>query len=198
MRLAMILFSVLRVAQGQESGMALVEAAKQQIGVTIYYDGSYRKLAYPGGDAPLERGVCTDVVVRAYRRLGIDLQALIHRDMVSNWTAYPNPWRAKAPDRNIDHRRVPNQARFFSRHGETLPISGEAALYRAGDLVTWMLPGGLPHIGIVSDARGDSGAPTIVHNIGNGTRLEDMLFSYRITGHFRYAPDRLRSRSVHP
>ncbi|MDP2877551.1 MAG: DUF1287 domain-containing protein [Holophaga sp.] len=188
MRLAVILFSVLRIAQGQESGMTLVEAAKQQIGVTIYYDGSYRKLAYPGGDVPLERGVCTDVLIRAYRKIGIDLQVLVHRDMVNHWSAYPNPWRTKGPDRNIDHRRVPNLARFFARYGETLPISRDAAAFRAGDIVTWMLPGGLPHIGIVSDIKGDSGAPAIVHNIGNGTRIEDHLFSYKITGHFRYSP----------
>jgi uncharacterized protein YijF (DUF1287 family) len=176
------------VLRAGDSAMALVQSAKRQIGVTLHYDGSYRKLAYPGGDVPMDRGVCTDVLIRAYRNLGIDLQPRVHEDMVRNWSGYPNSWGAKGPDRNIDHRRVPNLACFFSRFGETLAVTHEAGSYLPGEIVIWMLPSGLPHIGIVGDAKGPSGAPLVIHNIGQGTRMEDILFAYRITGHVRYFP----------
>lgn len=165
----------------------LIQAAKEQIGVTTQYDGRYVRIPYPGGDVPQEGGVCTDVLIRAYRHLGIDLQRKVHEDMVAAWSAYPNPWRMRRTDRSIDHRRVPNLATFFRRHGTTLATTREA-VYRPGDLVTWLLPGGLPHIGIVSDQHSQAGVPLILHNIGRGTQLEDMLFSYRITGHYRYFP----------
>lgn len=165
----------------------VVTAAKKQIGVTLLYDASYQRLAYPGGDVPAERGVCTDVVIRALRETGIDLQELVHRDMEAAWKAYPHStWGLKRPDPNIDHRRVPNLAVFFSRHGQSLPVSKNASDYAPGDIVTWTVPPGLPHIGLVADVRTPSGVPLVIHNIGAGTRMEDRLFAYPITGHYRY------------
>ena len=175
-------------AFGQRPGTALVEAAREQIGVTRHYDGSYRRLAYPGGDAPLDRGVCTDVVVRAYRRLGIDLQRLVHEDMRRAWAAYPKLWGLTRPDRNIDHRRVPNLAIFFSRRGRSLPVTSAPQDYPPGHLVTWRLPSGVPHIGIVSDRRSEAGVPLVIHNIGRGAVEEDILLRFTVTGHYEYAP----------
>ena len=169
-----------------DAPMRLDQAARAQLGVTVRYDGRYERLAYPGGDVPIERGVCTDVVIRAYRKLGIDLQALVHRDMADNWAAYPHLWGLKAPDANIDHRRVPNLATWFTRHGKSLPPSSGAGAYLPGDMVTWMVPPRLPHIGIVSDQKSAAGVPLIIHNIGRGTRVEDVLFAFPITGHYRY------------
>ena len=166
----------------------LVDSAMAQIGVTTAYDGRYLRIPYPGGDVPRDRGVCTDVVIRAYRNLNIDLQQRVHDDMRTAWNAYPNPWRMRGPDTNIDHRRVPNLQIFFARMGASLPVSMDAATYRAGDVVSWRLPQGLPHIGIVSGSRTPKGVPLVIHNIGEGTRLEDILFLYRITGHYRYFP----------
>lgn len=193
MRLTILLFSATTALLGEVPGVALANAAKQQIGVTLHYDSGYRRLSYPGGDLPMDRGVCTDVIIRAYRTFGIDLQVLVHQDMVSNWNTYPNPWRAKGPDRSIDHRRVPNLVRFFSRFGKTLPNISNAGSYLPGDIVTWTLPGGLPHIGIVGDVTGNSGAPMVIHNIGNGTKMEDILFSYKVKGHYRCPPGSLAS-----
>ena len=164
---------------------ALASAARSQVGVTREYDGSYARLAYPGGDVPIERGVCTDVLIRAYRGLGADLQVLVHEDLSANWDRYPHGW-GPAPDRNIDHRRVPNLETFFRRHAEVLPVTTRAADYRMGDIVSWRLQNGLPHIGIVS--RADAAAPLVIHNIGQGAREEAVLFDYKIVGHFRYAP----------
>jgi len=164
----------------------LVAAARTQIGMTVHYDGSYQRIAYPNGDVPLDRGVCTDVVIRAYRALGVDLQKRVHEDMRRAWKAYPSNWGMKGPDRNIDHRRVPNLATFFRRHGTALKPSAQPQDYQAGDIVTWRLPQGLPHIGIVANARSPSSAPLIIHNIGAGTQLEDVLFAFPITGHYRY------------
>lgn len=163
-------------------------AAREQIGVTVLYDPSYRQLAYPGGDVPIERGVCTDVVVRAFRRIGIDLQALVHRDMRAAWKTYPHPagWGSTRPDPNIDHRRVPNLATFFARHGQSLPPSRTPADYAPGDIVTWTVPPGLPHIGLVADLRSPAGVPLVIHNIGAGTRMENRLFAWPLTGHYRY------------
>ena len=163
----------------------LVAAARGQVGVTLGYDGSYARLKYPGGDVPIERGVCTDVLVRAYRALGVDLQVLVHEDLSANWSRYPHAW-GPAPDRNIDHRRVPNLETWFRRRAEVLPISRRAEDYAAGDIVSWRLANGLPHIGIVS--RADPAEPLVVHNIGAGAREEPVLFAYRIVGHFRYVP----------
>ena len=163
----------------------VVAAARSQVGVTLGYDGSYARLEYPGGDVPIGRGVCTDVLIRAYRALGADLQVLVHEDLSANWSRYPHGWGA-APDRNIDHRRVPNLETFFRRHAEVLPVSTRATDYATGDIVSWRLANGLPHVGIVS--RADPMAPLVVHNIGAGAREEAVLFAYKIVGHFRYAP----------
>jgi uncharacterized protein YijF (DUF1287 family) len=166
----------------------LLSAASAQIGVTLFYDPRYTRIGYPGGDVPIERGVCTDVVIRAYRALGVDLQQRVHDDMTRHWSAYPKLWGLRAPDRNIDHRRVPNLATYFTRHGKSLRVSqSDASLYAAGDIVTWRLQSGVPHIGLVTGERRD-GRPLIVHNIGAGTQIEDMLFDYTITGHYRFEP----------
>lgn len=165
----------------------LVKATKEIVNPNIRYDPSYVRLDYPGGDVPADRGVCTDVVIRAYRKLGIDLQKEVHQDMKANFSAYPTRWGMKTTDRNIDHRRVPNLMTFFSRHGEVLPKSQKAEDYRPGDIVCWDLPGNLPHIGIVIDqkVRGTN-RYLVVHNIGGGQVPEDILFRFKITGHYRY------------
>jgi uncharacterized protein YijF (DUF1287 family) len=155
----------------------------------IRYDGRYRSIPYPNGDVPAEIGVCTDLVIRSYRALGVDLQQLVHEDMKAHFSAYPDRWGLSAPDPNIDHRRVPNLEVFFARHGERLPISADPVDYLPGELVTWNL-GPLPHIGIVSPERtADGRRPLIVHNIGRGPELEDMLFDDPIAGRYRYIPD---------
>ena len=165
----------------------LVHAAVAQTTSRVVYDGSYRRIDYPGGDVPADRGVCTDVVVRAYRAVGIDLQQQVHEDMRAAFDAYPKLWGLRKPDSNIDHRRVPNLQTFLRRRGADLSVSQDARNYRVGDLVTWMLPGNLPHIGIVTDRLSTDGKrPLIVHNIGRGPAVEDMLFDYPITGHYRY------------
>lgn len=164
----------------------LVAAAVAQTASRVTYDGSYRRIPYPGGDVPPSVGVCTDVVIRAYRAVGIDLQAKVHEDMRRAFRSYPQLWGMTGPDTNIDHRRVPNLQTFFRRHGTELQVTRDASAYLAGDLVIWMLPGNLPHIGIVTDQDAASGAPMIVHNIGRGPEVEDMLFAYPITGHYRY------------
>jgi uncharacterized protein YijF (DUF1287 family) len=162
-----------------------VASARKQVGVTLIYDPAYVRLPYPGGDVPQERGVCTDVVIRALRPQGLDLQKAVHEDMRAHFGLYPKKWGLRAPDRNIDHRRVPNLQTWFARQGWSLRPTREASNYRPGDLVTWMLPGNLPHIGIVSDRRSLTGTPLIIHNIGRGTREENILFDYPITGHYR-------------
>jgi uncharacterized protein len=165
----------------------LVGAARQQTLVAVRYDGSYTRIAYPMGDVPSDRGVCTDVVIRAYRSIGIDLQVLVHEDMRANFSSYPRLWGLSRPDTNIDHRRVPNLQRFLQRAGAALPRSEGSSAFKAGDIVTWMLPGNLPHIGVVSDREaGGASRPLIIHNIGAGPKEEDMLFAYPITGHYRY------------
>lgn len=167
----------------------LAEAALERTHHQVTYHGAYYAIAYPNGDVPKNIGVCTDVVIRSYRSLGIDLQRLVHEDMKQFFHAYPSKriWGLTRPDKNIDHRRVPNLQTFFSRHGETLALSSNPKNFQAGDLVTWVLPGNLPHIGIVSNQISKiSGNPLIVHNIGNGPELEDALFSYKMTGHYRF------------
>jgi len=182
--------AVLAPAAAEDQGSTIrqvLEGAYRQVGVTLHYDGRYQAIPFPGGDVPRERGVCTDVIVRAYRDAGIDLQVLVHRDMSRTFEAYPRRWGLSRPDPNIDHRRVGNLATFFRRHGETLPVSSRPEDFRAGDMVTWRLPSGRPHIGLVSDRVRD-GRPLVVHNVGAGVQVEDVLFSYVITGHFRYDP----------
>lgn len=168
----------------------LVNAAIERTNHNITYDGRYFSIAYPNGDVPQHLGVCTDVVIRSYRALGIDLQKLVHEDISAHLSAYPSNriWGLSKPDKNIDHRRVPNLRTFFRRHGEELKPSKKAIDYHAGDLVTWRVAGNLPHIGIVTDQKSSQGTPLIVHNIGMGPQLEDMLFSYPITGHYRFSP----------
>ncbi len=186
---ACLMLLSLSVVHAQSFERSLVEAALERTLHQVRYDGSYRKIGYPGGDVPDDVGVCTDLVIRAYRALGVDLQRQVHEDMASNFSAYPSKriWGLKTTDRNIDHRRVPNLQAFLRRHGRVLPVSNNPHDYAAGDLVTWMLPGNLPHIGIVTDRKsGLGGRPLVVHNIGAGPVLEDMLFEYRITGHYRY------------
>ncbi len=166
---------------------ALVSAAESQIGETVIYDPAYVQLDFPGGDVPRRRGVCTDVVIRALRDAhGIDLQLLVNADMKPAFAAYPAKWNLSRPDTNIDHRRVPNLRRYFERAGAELRVSDDARDYLPGDIVTWKLPGNLDHIGIVTDRPNRDGTrPLIVHNIGAGTRLQDMLFLYDINGHYR-------------
>jgi uncharacterized protein YijF (DUF1287 family) len=165
----------------------VIEGAKKQVGVTRGYDGSYRRIAYPNGDVPREVGVCTDVIVRAYRHAGVDLQVLVHEDMKAHFSKYPKNWGLRRPDTNIDHRRVPNLATFFTRRGAKLPVTRRGADYRPGDIVTWRLSSGVPHIGLVSDVRvPNTDRYLVVHNIGAGAQLEDELFAHELTGHFRW------------
>jgi hypothetical protein len=163
----------------------LVLDARKQVGVTLSYDPVYRRLSYPGGDVPQTTGVCTDVVIRALRQQGLDLQEAVHRDMRAHFALYPKHWGLSRPDSNIDHRRVPNLMTWFKRQGWSQPVSREASAYLAGDIVTWDLGRGLTHIGIVSDRQSPAGVPLILHNIGRGTQEEDILFAYAITGHYR-------------
>ncbi|MDN3451995.1 MULTISPECIES: DUF1287 domain-containing protein [unclassified Psychrobacter] len=183
------LLSLAQLTQAAEpisNGGKLAHDAKKQIGITTSYDPAYRKLEFPRGDVPIESGVCTDVVIRAYRLQNIDLQQLVNHDMKSNWSAYPKNWGLKSTDKNIDHRRVPNLEAFFERHGQTLSITDKDS-FQAGDVVTWRLPNSnLPHTGIVSDKKTADGTPLIIHNIGRGTQEENILFAYPIHKHFRY------------
>ncbi|MBE6418419.1 MAG: DUF1287 domain-containing protein [Akkermansiaceae bacterium] len=166
----------------------LPEAARRQIGITVDYDPSYVTLSYPGGDVAQESGVCTDVVIRAMRLLGLDLQKAVHEDMKRNFSAYPSRkiWGLKRPDKNIDHRRVPNLQTYFNRRGWSVAITQNPADYLPGDIVTCMLMGdSIPHMMIVSDRKNKEGVPLVIHNIGGGTQEEDELFSFTLTGHYR-------------
>ena len=154
---------------------------------SVIYDGSYRTLSYPGGDVPADRGVCTDVVIRAYRKMAIDLQKEVHEDMAKRFGEYPQIWGLKSPDSNIDHRRVPNLMTFFDKFGKKLPLSTDPIDYSPGDIVCWDLGGGITHIGIVSAEKSISGKRyLIIHNIGAGQVTEDCLFSFKIIGHYQY------------
>lgn len=173
----------------QEFLQKLVAAAIERTNHSVRYDPGYLAIAYPGGDVPAESGVCTDEVIRVYRALGIDLQKEVHEDMAGNFALYPSRriWKLEHPDTNIDHRRVPNLMVFFSRKGEALPITRSAKDYRPGDLVTWGLGHGLTHIGIVVDRKDWLSRRFMMeHNIGAGPKIEDVLFDWKITGHYRY------------
>ena len=160
----------------------VIAGARQQVGVTRGYDPSYRRLAYPMGDVPRETGVCTDVIIRAYRHAGLDLQQLVHEDMKRNFSAYPKNWGMRGPDSNIDHRRVPNLTTFFTRRGGKLAVTRRGADYKPGDVITWRLSSGVPHIGLVSDVRArGTDRYLVVHNIGAGAQIEDVLFAYEVT-----------------
>jgi len=166
----------------------LVRAARQQIGVTVIYDGSYHVLDYPGGDVPMERGVCTDVIVRALRAArSLDLQKLVHEDMSAHFETYSTRRGpgSRAPDASIDHRRVPNLMTWFKRAGYGRRVSSQASDYLPGDVVAWNLGGNILHVGIVSDRKAVNDVPLVIHNIGAGTREEDILFRFAIIGHYR-------------
>ena len=187
---ALILALGLSQADASAFFQDLSDQALKRTEFTVVYDGAYVAIDYPNGDVPANRGVCTDVVIRSYRALGFDLQQAVHEDMSKAFGAYPAKriWGQNKPDSNIDHRRVPNLQTYFQRHGHALSISTNADDYRPGDLVTWMLPGNLPHIGIVVERYSRQGLPMVVHNIRRGPQLEDILFSYPITGHYRFKP----------
>jgi len=165
----------------------LVQAAFAQIGETTVYDAAYVKLDFPGGDVPMDRGVCTDVVIRALRKEGVDLQVLVHDDIAKATEAYPHDWPGPVPDANIDHRRVPNLMVFFKREGKQVPVTTVETDYLPGDFVVWRLPSGLLHVGVVTD-RDAPGTkrPMMVHNIGDGAQCEDVLFRFTQVGHYRW------------
>ncbi len=164
----------------------LVKAAQGQVGVTTSYDPAYVSMKYPGGDIALEKGVCTDVVIRALRKKGHDLQKLVHEDMKKNFSKYPKNWGLKKTDRNIDHRCVPNLQRYFERRGIKMAVTKDKMDYLPGDLVTCTVAGRLPHIMIVSDRKTKEGVPLVIHNIGSGAQEEDRLFEFPLTGHYRW------------
>ena len=165
----------------------LSNAAIQLTRHKVTYDPAYFSIPYPNGDVPSDKGVCTDVIIRAYQALGIDLQKEVHEDMKVNFNLYPKIWGLTKPDKNIDHRRVPNLMTFFTRHGEVKPISNNAEDYLPGDIFCWNLGGAITHIGLVVDKKSaDQQRYLIVHNIGGGQVLADCLFNYKIVGHYRY------------
>ena len=175
-------------ATPRHSAQGLISAARRQIGVTVNYDPSYTTLAFPGGDVPRSKGVCTDVLIRAYRdAFALDLQALVNADMRRGFAAYPHRWGLRGPDRSIDHRRVPNLATFFMRQHARLPIPQDPNEWQPGDIFTSLIDGRLPHTGIVSDRRPGGQAGYVIHNIGSGAREEPALFRYPLTGRYRWA-----------
>ena len=183
----LFLFNILLLSGQSDFYARLADSAILLTQHKVIYDPGYYAIDYPNGDVPDDRGVCTDVIIRTYRMFGIDLQKEVHEDMQIHFDQYPNKWGLSKPDKNIDHRRVPNLMVFFSRHGYVVPISDTPADYLPGDIVCWDLGGGIPHIGIVEDILSEDGKRNmIVHNIGAGQVLADCLFEYRITGHYRY------------
>lgn len=182
------IFSVL-AASPVFADQALVEAAQDRLKQRVTYNGAYLKLDYPGGDVPANIGVCTDVLIRSYRAAyGFDFQKAVHEDMRANFSAYPKNWGLKRTDRNIDHRRVPNLETYLTRQGASLGISREPSDFLPGDIVSWRLAGRLPHIGIVSDRKAADGTPLIIHNVGAGPSEDNVLFLYKMNGHFRFIP----------
>lgn len=183
----LFIISSFRITAQTDFYSRLSDAAIELTYQSVAYDPSYFSISYPNGDIPANLGVCTDVIIRAYRKLGIDLQKEVHKDMKSNFNLYPKNWNMNKPDRNIDHRRVPNLMTFFSRFGEALVISNKAEDYSPGDIVCWNLSGGITHIGFVVNKKSRNGKRyLIVHNIGAGQVLEDCLFDFKIIGHYRY------------
>jgi uncharacterized protein len=167
--------------------VSLSEIALSIVDPSILYDPGYFSIPYPNGDVPANKGVCTDVIIRAYRKLGIDLQQQVHEDMQANFDVYPKNWGLKKTDTNIDHRRVPNLMTFFERYGKVKQITPNAQDYLPGDIVCWNLGGGITHIGIMVNKRSSDGIRLLVlHNIGRGQVLEDILFGYKIIGHYTY------------
>jgi len=187
--LALVLFlsCYFGFSQASSNKTNLVKAALELTKDKVTYDPSYFSIDYPNGDVPSNKGVCTDVVIRAYRKIGIDLQKNVHLDMKANFNKYPKLWGLKTTDRNIDHRRVPNLMTYFKRKGEEKSISTKAKDYVAGDIVCWNLGGAITHIGIVVNKKSKDGKRNlIVHNIGGGQVVQDCLFSFKIIGHYRY------------
>lgn len=189
MRLLNLLLLLVLSCSGFAQTKSLSDCAIELTHQEVVYDPSYFSIPYPNGDVPSGKGVCTDVIIRAYRMQGYDLQKEVHEDMRSNFSVYPKNWGLNGPDRNIDHRRVPNLMCFFKRMGAELAISKTPSNYLAGDIVCWNLGGGITHIGIVIDQKSSSGTPLIVHNIGAGQVIEDCLFNFRIIGHYRFKPN---------
>ena len=182
-----VLLLSLAPLSAQDPGAKIVTAARKQVGVTLSYDPAYVSLGYPNGDVPREKGVCTDVVIRALRDgLSQDLQKLVHEDMKANFSAYPKNWGLSKPDKNIDHRRVPNLQAYFKRSGYKVDDTKDVTKFLPGDLVTCTVPPHLPHVMIVSDKKTAEGVPLVIHNIGAGAREEDVLFTYPLTGHYRW------------
>ena len=182
-----ILLICCKISAQDDFALKLNNAAIDLTKQNVTYDSKYFSIEYPNGDIPKDKGVCTDVIIRAYRKLGIDLQKEVHEDMISNFDKYPQQWGLKHTDTNIDHRRVPNLMTFFSRYGETKSITTNPADYLPGDIVTWDLGEGIPHIGIVINKKSsDNNRFLVVHNIGNGQEISDCLFSFKITGHYYY------------
>ncbi len=193
MRFIKLLFPFLLIciaANAQEKfSIQLSNAAKELTAQKVQYDPSYYTIPYPMGDVPSNKGVCADVVIRAYRKIGIDLQQLIHEDMSKYFSTYPHNWGLQKTDKNIDHRRVPNMMKYFDRYGINLPISLNDKDYQPGDIVCWLINNKLPHIGIVVNVRSTlSKRYLIVHNVGAGQVMEDCLFRYPINGHYVFKP----------
>jgi uncharacterized protein YijF (DUF1287 family) len=182
-------FACLKQVEAQEAfQLKLAQEARKLTNDQVTYDPQYFKIAYPNGDVPADKGVCTDVIIRAYRKMGIDLQRLVHEDMKAHFGLYPKNWGLKSTDKNIDHRRVPNLMVFFERKGQKLSISKKAEDYKPGDIVCWNLGGGITHIGIVSNQLSeDKKRYKIIHNVGAGQVLEDFIFNYKIIGHYRFS-----------
>jgi hypothetical protein len=183
-----ILILISSLTYGQETGVKnLSDAALELTKQKVTYDPSYFSISYPNGDIPSNKGVCTDVVIRAYRKIGIDLQKEVHEDMKSNFNLYPKNWGLKSTDKNIDHRRVPNLMKFFERKGTVKIKSTNPNDYIPGDIICWNLSGGITHIGIVVNKKSiDKKRYLVVHNIGGGQVLEDCMFNYKIIGHYSY------------
>jgi uncharacterized protein YijF (DUF1287 family) len=183
-RLALVAISILAALPSYAAhGPQLARAALDQVGVTTRYDPAYTSLRYPGGDVPRDRGVCSDVVVRSFRAIGVDLQVQVHEDMKRAFRSYPRRWGLTRPDPNIDHRRVANLMTYFDRRGRSLPLR---ARFEPGDVVAWRLPNGLLHIGVVSSDRATPTRPLVVHNIGSGAQNEDVLEAFTVIGHYRW------------
>lgn len=189
MKIKIIVFLLLSLTGKAQTGFyqQLSECALELTQDKVVYDPAYFSIDYPNGDVPENKGVCTDVVIRAYRKLDIDLQKKVHEDMKANFALYPKIWGLKSTDKNIDHRRVPNLMKFFERHGTINKITQNPEDYQPGNIVCWSLGDGLTHIGIVSNKKSRDGKRNlIVHNIGGGQVLEDMLFDYAVIGHYQY------------
>ncbi|PCJ52571.1 MAG: NADH:ubiquinone oxidoreductase, Na [Planctomycetota bacterium] len=182
----LIYFHLFTISANENIAEKITFGAKNQIGKTLYYDPSYVKIKYPNGDLPIDRGVCTDVVIRALRNASIDLQKLVHEDMRVNFKKYPNNWGLKKTDKNIDHRRVPNLMTYFKRKGWSKKVKKNISSFKSGDIIAWRLSNGRLHIGIIAHKqKGQNPYPYVIHNIGNGVKLENQLFSFKIIGHYR-------------